>query len=307
MHEHRKRPHLLRTDTPDRSVARALQRGHRSGELVLLRAGVFIRRSEWEALDDPGRHLARARAVAPDLEPSSAFSHVTAAVAHGWPVIGSLPERVHVTDDLRPRTAHRAGLVRHAGPVPELDPVRLDGVHVTAPLPTAMSLIRSLPVHIAAVAVDAGLRDGGFGVDDLVASLPAAGERGSARGPVVIAALDRRHESVGESFTAIRLVELGAPTVVPQHEFVGSGGRPDRVDFWLPDVGVVIEFDGKQKYVDPTMIGTSDPAEVLWREKVREDRLRRQPEVRTVIRVTWWHLIELDRFRALLRAHGVRF
>ncbi|MCP1502538.1 hypothetical protein J2Y89_001282 [Curtobacterium herbarum] len=307
MHEHRKRPHLLRADTPDRSVARALQRGHRSGELVLLRAGVFIRRSEWEALDEPGRHLARARAVAPDLEPSSAFSHVTAAVAHGWPVIGSLPERVHVTDDLRPRTAHRAGLVRHAGPVPELDPIRLDGVGVTAPLPTALSLIRSVPVHVAAVALDAGLRDGGFDVDDLVASLPTAGERGSARGPIVVGALDCRHESVGESFTAIRLVELGAPTVVPQHKFAGSGGRADRVDFWLPDVGVVIEFDGKQKYVDPTMIGTSDPAEVLWREKVREDRLRRQPEVRTVVRVTWWHLIELDRFRALLRAHGVRF
>jgi hypothetical protein len=272
-----------------------------------VRTGVFIKRSEWEALDDAGRHLARARAVAPDLATSSAFSHVTAAVAHGWPIIGTIPERVHVTDHLRPRTAHRAGLVRHAGPVPELDAVRLDGVGVTAPLPTAMSLIRSEPLHVAAVAADTALRSGGFGVADVLRGLPGTRERGSARGRLVVAALDIRHESVGESFTAIRLVELGAPTVVPQHEFTTPGGRTDRVDFWLPELGVVIEFDGKQKYVDPTMIGTADPAEVLWQEKVREDRLRRHPDVRTVVRVTWWHLVELDRFRGLLRAHGVRF
>jgi hypothetical protein len=307
MHEHRKRPHLLRTDTPDRSTARAVQRRHQKGELVLVRGGVFMRRAEWEALDDPGRHLARARAAAPELGAGSAFSHVTAAVAHGWPIIGSIPERVHVTDHPRPRTVHRAGLVRHAGPVPELDAVRLDGVGVTAPIPTAVSLIQSVPLHVAAVAIDSALPSGAFRVEDVLAALPAAPRRGSARGRLVAAALDIRHESVGESLTAVRLVELDAPTVVPQHEFTAVGGRHDRVDFWLPDLGVVIEFDGKQKYLDPSMIGTADPGEVLWREKVREDRLRRQPDVRTVVRVTWWHLVELDRFRALLRAHGVRF
>ncbi|MFJ3035056.1 hypothetical protein ACIPC2_11660 [Curtobacterium pusillum] len=116
--------------------------------------------------------------------------------------------------------------------------------------------------------------------------------------------LDPRHESVGESFTAIRLIEHGVRSIEPQHEF-RTGDRIDRVDFWLPDLGVVVEFDGKQKYVDPDMLGNRSPQDALWQEKLREDRVRSQPGVTTVIRVTWWHLLDSDRFRAVFRAHGV--
>ncbi|PYY37255.1 hypothetical protein DEI89_03500 [Curtobacterium sp. MCBD17_030] len=306
MEHHRKRPHLLRTDMADRSAARATQRAHRSGDVVLIRQGVYMPRGEWEALEETGRHLARARAVAPELEEGTGFSHVTAALALGWPLIGPAPERVHVIDDRRTTTVHRAGLVRHAGPLPAVDPVRLDGVPVTAPVPTAVALIVSAPVHVAAVAVDAAVRARVIEPSRLAEELPLGPARGSARAQLVLSALDERHESPGESFTAIRLVEIGAPATIPQHEFVLPDGRRDRLDFWLPSRGLVVEFDGKQKYRDPTMIGTSDPAEVLWREKVREDRIRSRPKVRAVIRVTWWHLVEPDRLRALFRAHGVR-
>ncbi|MDY1004863.1 hypothetical protein [Curtobacterium sp. CFBP9011] len=83
-------------------------------------------------------------------------------------------------------------------------------------------------------------------------------------------------------------------------------GTIRRVDFWISSLGVVLEFDGQQKYVDPTMLAGRDAAQVLWQEKIREDQLRALPEVRTVIRVTWWHLAEPERLRALLRQHGVR-
>ena len=43
-----------------------------------------------------------------------------------------------------------------------------------------------------------------------------------------------------------------------------------------------VEFDGKTKYTRNEFT-KGDPAEVVWREKKREDRLRRQ--VRTVVRV----------------------
>lgn len=307
MVHHRKRPHLLRTDVADKSVARSVQRAHLAGALVPVHRGVFMAKDEWEGLDDAGRHLARARAVAPSLATDTAFSHITAAVSHGWPVVGPLPVRVHVTDEARTATAHRSGLVRHAGPLPALDAVRLDGVPVTAPLPTAVALIATTPVHVAAVAVDTSVRNGSLRIEDVAAALPSSPARGSARGRLVISALDRLHESVGESFAAIRLVELGAPEVVPQHEFVLADGSTCRVDFWIPELGVVVEFDGRQKYVDPAMTGGADPTDVLWREKLREDRLRSRPEVRAVVRVTWWHLVDLDRFRALFRAHGIRF
>lgn len=304
MRHHRERPALLRAE--DDASARTLRRQHRAGSVVRLRAGVYIARSSWEQLDASDRHLVRAWAVAPAVPSGGVFSHLTAALIHGWPVIGPVPERVHVTVPALDTTVHRAGLVLHApgiGPF-DLARARFDGVAVTAPTTTASAVARSAPVHVAAVAVDGAVRTGALDVAAVEAALPPGSHRGSRRARVVLAALDARHESVGESYTAVRLVESGFTAVVPQHEF-RHGRGVDRVDFWLPETGVVVEFDGKQKYVDRAMLAGRDPAEVVWQEKLREDRIRRRREVRAVVRVTWWHLERLDRFQALLRSHDV--
>lgn len=304
MRHHRERPALLRAD--DASRARTLRRQHRAGSLVRLRSGAYLARSTWDHLDTSDRHLVRAWATAPAVPPGAVFSHVTAALIHGWPVIGPLPDRVHVTVPSIDTTVHRAGLVVHApgiGPI-ELAPNRFDGVPVTSLATTASAMARSAPVHVAAVAIDGAVRAGVLDLADVEASLPTGSYRGSRRARVVLAALDARHESAGESYTAVRLVESGMTSAVPQHEFRHEDAI-DRVDFWLPDAGVVIEFDGKQKYTDRSMLAGRDPAEVVWQEKRREDRIRRRREVRTVVRVTWWHLERLDRFQALLRSHDL--
>lgn len=311
-HEHRgmnestHRPHLLRAAAQDPTNARLLQRRHASGSLVRLLAGVYIATDEWDALSSTGQHLARARAIAPRLPRGSEFSHVTAALIHGWPLVGDAPDRVHVVDPAVPVIQHRAGLVRHPGdPTPRTTATAFDGVPVTAPLDTATALITTGSPHIAAVAVDAGIRQGVLALDDLRGVVPVRPARGSVRAETVLSALDARHESVGESFAAIRFVQVGLPPCEPQVEFRHRDGTVDRVDFWFPSLGVVVEFDGRQKYVDPSMLQGRDPADVLWAEKRREDRIRALPAVRAVIRVTWWHLVEPDRLRALFRSHGV--
>lgn len=308
MNESTHRPRLLRATALDPANARLLQRKHASGTLVRLLAGVYIPADEWEALSPVGQHLARARAIAPRLRVGSVFSHVTAALMHGWPLVGTAPDRVHVIDPAVPSIQHRAGLVRHPWPGPPLnDSVAFDGVPVTAALDTALALITSSAPHTAAVAVDAAVRQGAIARDDLRRSVPIRPARGSVRAETVLAALDARHESVGESFAAIRFVQLGLPPCEPQAEFRHRDGTVDRVDFWFPTLGVIVEFDGRQKYVDPSMLRGRDPADVLWAEKRREDRLRALPIVRAVIRVTWWHLVEPDRLRALFRSHGISF
>src|SRR5674476_401682 len=53
-------------------------------------------------------------------------------------------------------------------------------------------------------------------------------------------------------------------------------GRPadhGRVDFWWPGARVVGEFDGRVKYGRANPSGRP-PEDVLWDEKLREDRLR---------------------------------
>jgi len=261
---------------------------------------------DWERLSPGGRHLARARAAAPALRPGSVFSHVTAALVHGWPWIGPLDERVHVLDPAAAVIQHRAGVIRHPG-TPRYDPAdaAFDGVPVTSMLETAIMLVVTAEPHVATVAVDAAVRAGDLQIDQLRATVPLRPARGSVRAAAVLQALDPSHESVGESFTAARFVELGLPTWTAQAQFRHRDGTVDRVDFWFPTLGVVVEFDGRQKYVDPSMLQGRDPGDVLWAEKRREDRIRAHRAVRSVIRVTWWHLVEPDRLRALFRAHGV--
>ena len=59
-----------------------------------------------------------------------------------------------------------------------------------------------------------------------------------------------------------------------QLEIVGPGGSfVGRVDFAWPCLGIVGEFDGRVKYGRGLEPGR-DLADVLWREKLREDRLR---------------------------------
>lgn len=302
------RPTLFRLSRVDRAHDRALQRRHRAGELHRLCPGVYLFRDDWDQLGEVERHLTRARAIAPRLRVTSTFSHLTAALILGWPLRGSAPERVHVLDRAVSDVEHRAGLVRH---VDRGDPAarstHFEGIPVTTALETAVALATTLPVTTAAIAVDGGVRRQMLTVEEFVAALPLGRARGSVRSRTVATALDPRHESPGESYTAIRLVELGAPQIVPQQEFRAPSGHVDRVDFWIPSLGVVVEFDGRQKYVDPEMLGGRDPADVLWQEKLRQDRLTAHHEVRTVVRVTWWHLVELDRLRALFREHGVVF
>lgn len=303
----RHRPHLLRASASDPSGARALQRQHVAGLLVRLLPGVYIAADEWAVLGPAGQHLARARAVAPRLRPGSVFSHATAALIHGWPLIGRLPERVHVVDPSVPVIQHRTGVIRHPSDrEPMTDSIAFDGVPVTCPIETAVALATTADAHVASVAVDAAVRSGTLHLVDLECAVPARPARGSVRAETVLRALDARHESVGESFTAIRFVQLGLPPCEPQFEFRHPDGSIDRVDFWFPSLGVVVEFDGRQKYVDPSMLHGREPSDALWDEKRREDRIRCVPEVRTVIRVTWWHLVDPDRLRALFRAHRVR-
>ncbi|MFJ7289612.1 hypothetical protein ACIQUC_14960 [Curtobacterium sp. NPDC098951] len=273
-----------------------------------LRASVYVATDVWAASEPADRHLIRAWAIAPELSGSVTFSHQTAALIHGWPLIGGITDRVHVIDGTLHGVEHRAGVVRHGAQsgagVPDRAPERFDGVPVADAVSTAVLLATTLEPHVAAVAIDSAVRSGQLDVVRFTDALPDGPSRGSRRARLVSTALDPRHESVGESFTAIRLVQLGVRSIEAQQEF-RTGARVDRVDFWLPDIGVVVEFDGKQKYGDPAMLGNRSPHDALWQEKLREDRIRMHPGVMTVIRVTWWHLLEADRFRALFRAHGV--
>ncbi len=80
----------------------------------------------------------------------------------------------------------------------------------------------------------------------------------------------------------------GLPTPAPQVEFHDADGLIGRVDFYFPQYDTVVELDGRMKY-------GGGSADVLVREKVREDRLRALGL--QVVRADW---TDFDRPRRLV-------
>ena len=81
--------------------------------------------------------------------------------------------------------------------------------------------------------------------------------------------IDRRHESPGETLTALQL-RLAGVAYEPQFDVPDSGqwtpaGRGYRADFRVIGHNVLIEFDGKVKY---------ENGDSVFQEKEREDHLR---------------------------------
>jgi hypothetical protein len=107
--------------------------------------------------------------------------------------------------------------------------------------------------------------------------------------------IDRHVEIVKvRELVPIRIEAGLAPTdlQVAIYDAEGLGGYADFG--WLP-LMVLGEFDGRQKYGEG-----SDSADVLWREKRREDRFRALGF--EVVRWTWADLLDPALFTARLRA-----
>ncbi|MFP5068853.1 hypothetical protein ACLFMI_04185 [Pseudonocardia nantongensis] len=265
----------------------------RTGRLLTVRRGVY-RLAGAEAPSAEAMHVLRARGVAPDLADGAVFGHVTAALALGLPVWGVPLDRLHVIRDRRDGGRVRARTHVHGAPLPEPDVVDLGGLHVTSAARTVADLARTLPAERALVTVDAALhlwvrRDpsrppdpGATTIDEVRQVLTRfAGRRGVLPARRVLALADPRCESPGESRSRLRMRLAGLPAPVTQWAVPGQGVR---TDFAWPGLGVVGEFDGRVKYGRALRPG-DDLADVLWREKRREDRIRATGL--TVVRWIW--------------------
>ena len=103
---------------------------------------------------------------------------------------------------------------------------------------------------------------------------------------------DARAESVGESRSRVALARAGLPVPEVQWEVRDEAGRLiGRTDFGWPDHGVIGEFDGQIKYGRLLRPGQL-PGDVIFEEKIREDRLR--DENWEVVRWTWPELAAFD-------------
>jgi hypothetical protein len=85
--------------------------------------------------------------------------------------------------------------------------------------------------------------------------------------------MDSRIESVGESRSLALFLQEHLPLPEPQVEIHDARGLAGRVDFLWREQRTIGEFDGRIKYGRLVPAGRS-AEDVLWNEKLREDRLR---------------------------------
>ena len=267
------------------------------GEWVSLRRGAYVERDHLDAMDDVQKHRARIHAVMRSLQAPSVVSHVSAVVMHNLPVWGLDLDNVQVSrSDLHsPRT--EAGVHHHAGETKAGDVVQIDGLPVMSLPRTIIDTARTVEFEPAVCVADTAIALDPTAKEAALLRLNEMRDwQGSRNAGAVIEFADGRSESVGESRLRVLFRNNLMPPPDLQVEFrTPAGVFVARSDFYFREQRTIGEFDGKQKYLKFVPEG-QDPGEVVWREKRREDELRRLGN--EVVRVIW---LDFDRPKEVVK------
>jgi hypothetical protein len=257
-------------------VDSGLGRPDRDGaeELARIRRGVYAPRRAWVAATSDERYRHRVLASAQTLAPETVFSHESAAVLLGLPVLKAT-DRVHVIAERASGGRSQLDVVRHCLGLEHVEPWVVDGVLVTSPARTVLDLAAVRSFEAAVVVGDAMLRlypDQRGELTELVDWFGS--HRGAGRLRRAHRFMDGAAGSPGESVSRVRMHVAGFVAPVLQFE-VRTGFRSDFTDFAWPDEDAVGEFDGEVKYREDRYRSGGTVEDVVVREKNRENRIRR--------------------------------
>lgn len=252
-----------------------------ASRIARIRRGVYTASGLWEDLEAADRYRMFVVATVACMRTQPLLCGLSAAAMWGLPIVGGWPTTVEVLQS-RGGPGSSGNIVRRrVTQTPTAQEV--DGLALTSPARTVLDVARSNDFAAALTVADAALRAQLCTAADLDAELATVSPR--ARGRVaaadVVRLADGRSESPGESLSRARMWELGLPQPQLQVPLTDAHGTYGRGDFGWP--GVVGEFDGKLKYAPNEVTGTT-AQDVLWREKLREDRIRCHARV---VRWTW--------------------
>ncbi|MCG2801988.1 MAG: endonuclease domain-containing protein [Cellulomonas sp.] len=232
----------------------------RSGQWERLCFGAYLPAAR--AASGRERALARIVAVHQRLAGPHWFSHQSAALVWGLPV-WRVPESTHLRQPGRPGSTRDRTVARHTGELDGQHLAEVGALPVTDLALTAVDCARSSGPLEALVVADAALRAGARREDMAALLEPLAGRSGVARARAVVAYADGGAESAPETATRFALLLAGLPapaTQVPVTTRLGVFWA----DLGLPQWRLLIEYDGRVKYLEP---------DSLVREKRRHDAI----------------------------------
>lgn len=275
---------------------RGLERGASTGHFVRLRPGVYVTAGEWAGAPAELRHRLLMDAFRATVSHEPVFSHESAALVHGMPVVGGWPMVPHTTEHEAEAVSRRTrtGVIVHR-PRHRVESTRIGDDLVTGLTDTAIALAASRPLIAGVAALDHVLARGvtRAEIEEIVGfRRPFHGAARVLRAAGIATGLA---ESPLESISLVPMALAGLPRPRQQFEVVVRGLRY-RLDFFWPEFAVAGEADGRGKYRGP---------DDLWAEKVRQDALRSRGI--SVARWGWADAVDGVRMLARLREAGLPF
>ncbi len=263
--------------------ARDVNRLIASGALQRIQRGVYIYASEATGLRDDDR--LRVRCIAAHKAGlQGVFSHESAAALWGLDLM-SVPTRLNVYSNAK-SSSDRGRICRYRFTLDSDEVTTIPGtfIPVTTVTRTLQDCARTMLYRNAVVLADSVMRQGFLTPEAVTDTLTHLTGRGRSNGPLIARAVDASSESAGESLTRCLLMEHELPSPVTQYPIVCEG-RHYRADFAWPELGVILEFDGEQKYVD-------------YPGRDRQEAARDRALTRagwTVIHLTWDDIFQKER------------
>lgn len=263
-----------------------------SGRWVRVRRGIYRGSGDVDSY-----RIATAAALLAAHQSDPVASHRCAAVLLDLPLL-QLPACPELTVPPESPTTSIKGCVLHHEKV-GLDRRRvIDGLASTDAARTTVDLAMREPFASAVLTADAVLRRRDASRTDLAhAASRFRGLRLFARVERVLAFATDRSASPGESLARVVFAEQGLPAPLLGEAILVDGEVIAEVDFLWREQRTIGEFDGKLKYLR----GNDRGDDVLWQEKLREERLREAGF--EVVRMTWAQITQeprrtADRVRA---------
>lgn len=279
----------------------ALRRACRMGALVRVRHGAYTFADMWPGQDDAARHTVLASAVMRAHPGSVALSHHSGVLLHQVESWGLPTDKVHVT-----RLDGGAGrvcddVVHHEGLLLPEDLVERQGLTVVRAERAVLEAASLLDVERGLVLADSGLRQGLYDRGQLAdqARLMDSWPQ-SLKLQLVARLADGRSGSVGESRSRYVFWCCNVPAPQLQYEVHDDAGLAGIADFAWPEHRLLGEFDGRVKY-EALLRPGEKPSDVVFREKLREDRMRRATGW-GFVRITWDMLSRPTATAALVRS-----
>jgi hypothetical protein len=310
-----------------------IHREFRAGRLVRIRRGFYVSTADWLRAR-PSQRFAWSTAAITRSVKGAVLCGETAALASGLPTLRT-PPWVELATTLPGRSGVRRSPLMVLGegsaaqqvrgnrsyPLryclkPNVESVAYGEFHCISRIRTTIDIMLTARLTEALVVAD-GLarilsREGKLpshanllaipAIADGIANHPHASARIRAERAAALAS--PLAESVGESYSRAAFEILGFEQPVLQHAFYDKEGFIGRADCWWPKHRVVGEFDGKAKYVDAAVRGPISPEDAVYREKLREDRIRRLGF--GFVRWGWADVEDPERLRRRLLAAGLR-